>query len=311
MNLSPGTSLDRAVGALLGLATGDAVGTTLEFKPPGSFVPIDDLVGGGPFRLQPGQWTDDTSMALCLAESILDRDGLDPADQLRRYLLWKDEGYLSSTGTCFDIGNTTRAALERFRRTGATVDDPIVHDAAANGSLMRLAAVPVRYHADVEAAAEAGAESSRTTHGAARPVDACRVLAAMTAALIAGRSADDVLTPAFWNLGTLHPAVDDVARGLWQRRQPPEIRGTGYSVAALEAALWAVAGFHSCPWSSTGEEVVTYRHPNGGFVGQADHILLDKSTATKGLRTTFVPSDGGDLSDHQPLVVEISLDEPL
>jgi len=244
-NLSPGTSLDRAVGALLGLAAGDAVGTTLEFKSPGSFAPIDDMVGGGPFALRPGQWTDDTSMALCLAESILDRSGLDPADQLRRYLLWKDEGYLSSTGTCFDIGNTTRAALERFRRTGATVDDPVIDGAAANGSLMRLAAVPIRYHADVEAAAEASAESSRTTHGAARPVDACRVLGAMTAALIAGRPAGEVLTPDFWTFGPLHPAVEAVARGSWQRRQPPEIRGSGYSVAALEAALWAVDGASS------------------------------------------------------------------
>jgi endonuclease/exonuclease/phosphatase family metal-dependent hydrolase len=84
----------------------------------------------------------------------------------------------------------------------------------------------------------------------------------------------------------------------------------GYGHGAFWDRLEA-AGFHSCPWSSTGEEVVTYRHPNGSFVGQADHILLDKTTATKGLRTTFVPSDGGDLSDHQPLVVEISLDEPL
>jgi ADP-ribosylglycohydrolase len=60
---------DRYTGCVLGLAAGDALGTTLEFKPPGSFEPISDLVGGGPFGLEPGQWTDDTSMALCLAES--------------------------------------------------------------------------------------------------------------------------------------------------------------------------------------------------------------------------------------------------
>ncbi len=71
---------DRAIGALLGLACGDAVGTTLEFQRPGSFTPIDDMVGGGPFRLEPGQWTDDTSMALCLAESILDTGGLCQTD---------------------------------------------------------------------------------------------------------------------------------------------------------------------------------------------------------------------------------------
>src|SRR3954447_20458270 len=58
-----GDAVDRARGALVGLACGDAVGTTLEFKPPGSFEPITDMVGGGPFRLQPGEWTDDTSTA--------------------------------------------------------------------------------------------------------------------------------------------------------------------------------------------------------------------------------------------------------
>src|SRR4051812_3843246 len=114
--------IDRARGALLGLACGDAVGTTLEFRSPGSFEPITDMVGGGPFGLEPGEWTDDTSLALCLAESILDTGGHDPSDQLRRYLLWCDCGYLSSNGRCFDIGTTTSSQLERFRRTGEPTD---------------------------------------------------------------------------------------------------------------------------------------------------------------------------------------------
>ena len=109
------TARDRAIGALVGLAVGDAVGTTLEFESPGSFAPIADMVGGGPFRLEPGQWTDDTSMAMCLAESILDTGLLDPADQLRRYVAWYRDGYWSSTGTCFDIGTTTARALSAVR----------------------------------------------------------------------------------------------------------------------------------------------------------------------------------------------------
>jgi ADP-ribosyl-[dinitrogen reductase] hydrolase len=90
---------DRARGALLGLACGDAVGTTVEFSPRGSFVPLTDMVGGGPFKLRPGEWTDDTSMALCLAESIIETGGLDLADQLRRYVSWWRTGYLSATGS--------------------------------------------------------------------------------------------------------------------------------------------------------------------------------------------------------------------
>jgi len=101
---------ERYRGALLGLAVGDALGTTLEFKAPGTFKPITDIVGGGPFGLEPGQWTDDTSMALCLAESLIEKRGFDPKDQMDRYCRWWKQGYLSSTGTCFDIGITVRTA---------------------------------------------------------------------------------------------------------------------------------------------------------------------------------------------------------
>jgi ADP-ribosylglycohydrolase len=233
---------DRAIGALLGLACGDAVGTTLEFKAPGSFTPIDDMVGGGPFRLQPGEWTDDTSMALCLAESILERDDLDPVDQMRRYLRWRDEGYLSSNGRCFDIGNTVSSQLSRFARTGEAIDPHVDEEAAANGSLMRLAAVPIRWHRDPAVAAERSAESSRPTHPARRPVDACRVLGAMTSALIRGDSADDVIAPGFWRFGDLHPQIGAVVSGAWRHKAPAQIRGTGFCVDALEAALWAVDG---------------------------------------------------------------------
>jgi ADP-ribosyl-[dinitrogen reductase] hydrolase len=63
-------TLERSKGSLVGLAAGDALGTTLELEPPGSFTPLRDITGGGPFRPSAGQWTDDTSMALCLADSL-------------------------------------------------------------------------------------------------------------------------------------------------------------------------------------------------------------------------------------------------
>lgn len=238
------TAADRAVGALLGLAVGDAVGTTLEFRVPGTFEPITDLVGGGPFSLRPGEWTDDTSMALCLAESLLDRGGMDLGDQLRRYVRWHRQGYLSSNGRCFDIGGTTGSQLARFERTGEPVDPAPDDESAANGSLMRLAPVPIRWAGDLGTAAARSADSSRTTHAAARPVDACRVLGAMVSALVAGTPWGEVADPGFWSdgWGELHPAVEAVARGSWRAKAPPAIRGTGYSVDALEAALWAVGG---------------------------------------------------------------------
>jgi len=180
--------MDRYRGCLMGLAVGDAVGTTLEFRPPGSFDPIDDMVGGGPFGLAPGQWTDDTSMALCLAESLIERQGFDPVDQLERYVRWYREGYLSSTGDCFDIGNTVADALIRFERThepycGST--DPY---SAGNGSVMRLAPVSLFYAGNSVEAIEKSGESSRTTHGAATTVDGCRYLGALLMGAVNGAS---------------------------------------------------------------------------------------------------------------------------
>ncbi len=150
---------DRYRGALLGLAAGDALGTTLEFRPPGTFTPIDDMVGGGPFHLEPGEWTDDTSMALCLAESLIECRGFDAVDQLARYVRWWRDGHLSSNGRCFDIGNAVSAALARFERTrepwcGST--DP---HTAGNGSLMRLAPVVLAHAHDPALAVRLAADS--------------------------------------------------------------------------------------------------------------------------------------------------------
>ena len=236
-----GMTRDRARGALLGLAAGDAVGTTLEFERPGSFEPITDMVGGGPFRLSPGQWTDDTSMALCLAESLVIHGDHDPADQMRRYVRWWSKGHFSPTGKCFDIGVTTRLQLGRFERTGDPHDPEVDEESAANGSLMRLAPVSIRWFDDPSVVIERAAASSRPTHGARRPMDACRLLAAMTAALIRGESRERVFDPGFWSHGDLHPDVAAVAGGSWRGKEPPAIRGTGYCIDALEAAIWAVA----------------------------------------------------------------------
>ncbi len=142
---------ERYQGALIGLAVGDALGTTLEFSIPGTFEPISDMNGGGPFKLKPGEWTDDTSMALCLAESILDTGGFDPLDQMRRYVRWRGEGYLSATGECFDIGTATTTALDNFLRWAEPYAGSIDPKTAGNGSLMRLAPVPMRWRTQSQA----------------------------------------------------------------------------------------------------------------------------------------------------------------
>ncbi len=202
----------RYRGALLGLAAGDALGTTVEFRPPGTFEPVTDIVGGGPFRLEAGQWTDDTSMALCLAESLIERRGFDGHDQISRYVRWYREGHLASNGRCFDIGNTVRAALERFERTGETNAGSTDPRSAGNGSLMRLAPVPLFFSRDVEAAIARAADSSRTTHGVATAVDACRSCAALLVGAVDGRSKVELLDDSYWRW------VDSTTRS--QRSRP-------------------------------------------------------------------------------------------
>lgn len=232
------TRRDRFRGCLLGLAAGDALGTTLEFRSPGTFAPIDDMVGGGPFRLQPGQWTDDTSMALCLAASLVERGEFDARDQMERYLRWYRDGYFSSTGRCFDIGNTTAAALESFERTGDPLSGPTGPYSAGNGSLMRLAPVAMFFAGDPGRAVARAADSSRTTHGAEEAVDACRCFAMLLVRALGGAPKERILSGGGAGMA-LSPAVAEIAAGSFERREPPEVAGTGYAVRSLEAALWA------------------------------------------------------------------------
>lgn len=237
--------IDRYRGALLGMAAGDAVGTTLEFKPPGTFTPITDMVGGGPFRLRPGEWTDDTSMALCLAESLVEQEGFDPADQMDRYLRWYREGYLSSNGRCFDIGNTVRGALHRYEASGEPYSGSTDPYSAGNGSIMRLAPVPLFYAERPREAIEKAGESSRTTHGTAAAVDGCRYLGALLAGAVQGVPKETLLAPhytpvpGYWEERPLVPEIDAIAAGSFKEKEPPAIKGSGYVVESLEAALWA------------------------------------------------------------------------
>lgn len=229
--------LDRYRGCLLGLAVGDAIGTTVEFKARGTFPPVTDMVGGGVFNLRPGQWTDDTSMALCLAESLVEKNGFDSLDQMNRYLAWYENGYLSSTGTCFDIGNATRQALEKFKATGKPMSGSTHPSSAGNGSLMRLAPVSMFYAPSRKRAMSYAAKSSRTTHGAKECVDACALFAGMLVSALAGAGKETILFESSVS-GIVSEKILAIARGEYREKSAAHIRGNGYVVDALEAALW-------------------------------------------------------------------------
>ena len=229
--------LDRYRGCLLGLAVGDAIGTSVEFQPRGSFPVVTDMQGGGVFNLKPGQWTDDTSMALCLAESLVECNGFDATDQMNRYLNWYLNGYLSSTGKCFDIGGTTRQALEHFKATGKPMSGSTHPSNAGNGSLMRLAPVPMFYAPNKTRARTYAGKSSRTTHAAKECVDACTLFAEILVSALAGQDKETIL---FGNSvsGLVSEKVIGIAKGEYKDKTVQHIRGNGYVVDALEAALW-------------------------------------------------------------------------
>jgi ADP-ribosyl-[dinitrogen reductase] hydrolase len=228
---------DRAIGALLGLAVGDAIGTTLEFLQRDSYPPITGLVGGGPFHLEPGQWTDDTAMALALAASLLAHPNLDERDLMERFVAWWRTGEYSCTGSCFDIGNTISGALGRFVRTGEPVAGSTDPGTAGNGSLMRLSPVVVRHWTDRARLADIARRQGATTHGAAEAVDACAAFAGLLADAIAGTPKADVLAR---RADGYCPGVEAILDGSWRGKPRDAIRSTGYVIDSLEAAMWCV-----------------------------------------------------------------------
>ena len=230
-------ALDRAKGALVGLALGDALGTTLEFAGRDTKPPVTDLVGGGPFGLAAGEWTDDTSMALCLAESLLERGLLDVQDLMERFLRWYEEGHNSVTGKCFDIGGATKAALHSFSDTREPLSGSTDPQSAGNGSLMRLSPVAIRWWRDRSRATAAARLQSRTTHGAAQAVEACALYVELLVEAIAGAPKETVLRARDWRGDA---QIAGVAAGSWRPRERGDISSSGYVLHTLEAALWCV-----------------------------------------------------------------------
>lgn len=222
---------DRALGALIGLAAGDAVGTTLEFTAKPRFAVLDDLVGKGPFDLKRSQWTDDTAMALALAGSLREHPDLDAQDLMNRFIAWREAGAYSCTGVCFDIGLATSAALNRFQRTGEPLAGSIDPRQSGNGALMRLSPVAVRHWPDAARHQAVAVLQTRTTHGSPATITASETFVDLLSGLIAGASLPEILA---W------PAAAAIEGG-WRGLHRDAIRGSGYVVHALQAAVWAVA----------------------------------------------------------------------
>ena len=291
---------DRLRGALIGLAVGDALGAAVEFSSPGSFAPVTGYRSGGPHGLKAGEWTDDTSMALALADSMASV-GWDLNDQASRYVEWWRNGKYSVHGRCFDIGITTRRALSKYlANKNALASGDASERASGNGSIMRLAPVPIR-HADLypdklDELSRLADESSLPTHASEQCRSACRYLATVLVALVRGEDRAAVLSPGWKplqilnDIKPLHPLIQEVAEGSY--RDNSAIQGSGWVVKSLEASLWA---FHD---ADTFEEAVLRAvnlgddaDTTGAICGQLAGAFWGESQIPESLRSGLARMD--------------------
>lgn len=232
----------------MGLAVADAVGTTNEFKVASTFKPITDMVGGGPFLLKPGQWTDDTSMALCLADSLLAKGHYDSFDVMERYQRWFSKGYRSSTDRCFDIGGQVRAALFDFEHEQRVPVTAERSNCAGNGAIMRLAPVVIAgfEHREIREIVVTAGLSARETHYSVEAEAATEVFAALLVGALLGWAPEHIINvgwastgPAFDEMAARVISTDPAERASW------ESETSGYIVHGLRLAVHGLLDFPS------------------------------------------------------------------
>ncbi|VVT51514.1 ADP-ribosylglycohydrolase family protein [Kosakonia radicincitans] len=234
--ISRETARDKAIGAMVGLAVGDAVGTTLEFQPRDRYT-VHDMVGGGAFRLKAGEWTDDTSMALCLAETYLQRNKLEVNDFRDRLVRWYKQGENSSNGICFDIGNTTRFALEQYLQHGPMWMGNTEKNTAGNAALIREAPVAIFRRKTLRGIWFDSQAQSQATHGASESLSSCFFLGLILHYLINGYDKEKTFSP---HIVPLSSRVLIINAGEYKQKTRDQIRSSAYVIDTLEAALWAV-----------------------------------------------------------------------
>ncbi len=242
----PLTLREQLVGCLVGLVVGDALGVPAEFKPRRQLdqAPVTRMTGFGTHGQPPGTWSDDSSLALATAESLL--DGYAPHDMMRRFHAWRTTGYMTAHGEVFDIGNATRVAIDRYGQGlpqeawgGREERDN------GNGSLMRIAPLSCAVHQlDTATIVARSVEVSALTHAHPRSTMCCAYFSLLMRGLLAGEGLDEAMLAAAGELrGFLRPEeaqlLGRVLDGTVLAAPREQIAGSGYVLHCLEASLWA------------------------------------------------------------------------
>lgn len=229
---------DRASGALIGLAVGDALGAPVEFQERGTFPHVTEMQSGGYFRLPAGAWTDDTAMALCLADSLIAHPYLDVSDLLNRFLRWLNDHENTSTNRCVGAGQNTLAVLGNYHRTGALIAPPVKGRSDGNGAIMRLAPVACMHFQNTDILRRIAVEQSQATHCSELSSAASEMLGWLLGLLIDGADWQNALSKV--SSDKWPDEIKAISRAGWATKTTEAIHSTGYVVHTLEAAMWAV-----------------------------------------------------------------------
>ncbi|BCS23220.1 ADP-ribosylglycohydrolase family protein [Aspergillus puulaauensis] len=257
------TVASRIKGSIFGVAVVDALGGPVEFHARGSFEPVTDFQHNATFGVPPGTWTDDTSMTLCLAKSLIDSKGQFVAQAaIRNYIEWHENGYLSATDNCFDVGIGTTRALKIWKTyfeqsPGVKKDDPVGHEggqpaidkalkreySCGNGSLMRISPIGLVYFRDMDEALYNAAASSNATHPYPTCAECCVIYTKLIVRALNGASKEDlaqeVVSTEFKDTKLKQQLSRYTSLQDWQATDEDVIKSSGYVVSTLDAALWS------------------------------------------------------------------------
>lgn len=229
-------TLDRSVAALQGLAIGDALGAPREGLQRDSYPRMRDFTAGGTHDLGVGEWTDDTAMAISLAESLLARDGLDERDLLERFLRWYRFGENACGGRAVGISDKTRHTLEAFERT-RRLDVAREVENAGNGCIMRLAPLAIFHRGNPESARRSAARQALVTHGSEEAVATTVLFAEM---LVVALHTGEVAAISEAARVATHPSLAAIVRGDYRTKPRAAICSAPRACDTLEAALWCL-----------------------------------------------------------------------
>lgn len=244
---------DRYRGLLLGLALGDALAAPVQHRRPGTFTPVGDLLGGGPYDLPRGAWTDDTAVALVLADGLLDSGAFDSAGFLARLRCWQQDGDRSATGQCLGITAAMARALAQAPAAGRSRRPAPDTDRVEAEPLVRAGVAVAWSLEDPARAIELAAETIRATHPSALGEDAGRCYAALIVGALQGVPKAELVAPGFtpvaglWRARPLQPAVAELVTGGWRSKPAAaggQAAGPGGALEALALVFAALAGGH-------------------------------------------------------------------